>query len=366
MPVLRSAFKYFDIPLLAVTALLVLIGLAIIYSIAVTSDSMNLVYRQLAFVGIAFIGFFFFAFYNYQNLSKWHRLAYAFILASLVAVLFLGRDIRGSHRWIDLGFFNFQPAEFAKFVVIVGLARWLYLKRGQINSWKNILLSLLYVLIPGALILQEPDLGSTIIVLGIWFGMLLISPVKKQFILALIVGLLVVSGLTWQFGLRDYQRQRIEVFLDPALDPRGQGYNVQQATIAVGSGHLFGRGFGEGLQSTLRFLPERQTDFIFAATSEEVGFVGSLALLVLYALLLYRLFRALRQTKDDFSMHLIGGVLCMFFGQILVNVGMNMGIMPVTGIPLPLLSHGGSSMVVMLASLGLVQNVIVQSKTLRF
>jgi len=366
MPSFRNNFRHFDQPLLIATGLLVLIGLAVIYSVSVSSGSMTLFYRQLGFAAVALVAFFIFAFYNYQNLSKWHRLAYVLINLGLLLVLIFGRDIRGSHRWIDLGIFNFQPAEFAKFVIIIGLARWLYLKRGQINSWKNILLSFLYVLIPAILILREPDLGSTIIVLGIWFGMILISPMKKQFILALVLAIVLVSGLSWKFLLHDYQRHRIEVFLDPGLDPRGRGYNVQQATIAVGSGFLFGRGFGRGLQSTLRFLPERQTDFIFAAVSEEVGFVGSMVLLALYAFLLYRLFRALRQTRDDFAMYLVGGVLCMFFGQILINIGMNMGIMPVTGITLPFLSAGGSSMVVMLASIGLVQNVVVQSKSLRF
>src|SRR6185503_6015105 len=189
MPLFRNVLKYFDQPLLAATGLLLVIGLAVIYSIAVSSGSMTIFYRQMVFVAIALAGFFFFSFYNYQNLPKWHRLAYALILAGLIIVLIFGRDIRGSHRWIDLGFFNFQPAEFAKLVVIVGLSRWLYLKRGQINSWKNILLSFLYVLIPALLILQEPDLGSTVILLGIWFGMLLISSVKKQYIAALLLGL---------------------------------------------------------------------------------------------------------------------------------------------------------------------------------
>ncbi len=347
-------------------ALLVLAGMAVMYSIAATSGSMALFYRQSLFVLFGIILFVLFSSYNYHNLSKWHRLAYVAVNLCLVLVLILGRDIRGSNRWIDLGFFNFQPAEFAKLVIIIGLARWLYLKRGQINNWKNILLSFVYVLIPGVLILREPDLGSTIILFGVWFGVILVSPMKKKFLIGLILVALLFGGLSWKFFLHDYQRRRIEVFLDPALDPRGKGYNVRQAIIAVGSGHITGRGFGQGLQSTLRFLPERQTDFVFASTSEEIGFFGSSAIILLYGFLMLRLLMVVRMARDDFSMYVSAGVLCMIFGQTLVNIGMNIGLMPVTGIPLPFISHGGSSLMVMMISMGIVQNIVVQSKSLRF
>jgi rod shape determining protein RodA len=216
------------------------------------------------------------------------------------------------------------------------------------------------------LVLRQPDLGSTLILLGIWFGAMLISSVKKKFIVILIVAGIAVAAVSWQFLLHDYQRNRIEAFIDPALDPRGQGYNVRQAIIAVGSGHVTGRGFGQGLQSALRFLPERQTDFVFAAMSEEIGFVGSFTIVVLYGFLLLRLLKVVRMARDDFGMYVAAGVLCMIFGQVLINIGMNIGIMPVTGIPLPFITHGGSSLVVAMASLGIVQNIVIQSKTLRF
>jgi rod shape determining protein RodA len=361
-----SKLKHVDIPLLITMMLLIICGLAAMYSIAATSGSMTLLFRQIVFVIIGGVFFIFFASYNYHNISKWHRVAYVLVIAALIGVLILGRDIRGSSRWIDIGFFNLQPAEFAKLVVAVGLSRWLYLKRGQINSWKNIVLSLAYALIPAILILREPDLGSTLIVLGIWFGLILVSPMKKRFVIALFVVALLFSATSWQFLLHDYQRKRIEVFIDPALDPRGQGYNVRQAVIAVGSGHVIGRGFGQGLQSTLRFLPERQTDFVFATMSEEVGFVGSVTIVFLYGFLMLRLLKVVRMARDDFGMYLAAGVLCMMFGQVLINIGMNIGIMPVTGIPLPLITHGGSSLLVTMIALGIVQNIAIQSKTLRF
>ncbi len=254
----------------------------------------------------------------------------------------------------------------AKLVVILGLSRWLYLKRGQINSWKNIILTFLYAFLPAALIVLEPDLGSAIIVVGIWLGILLVSPIKKRFVLSLAIGLVVLSGVGWQFVLKDYQKTRIEVFVNPSLDPHGRGYNVRQAIIAVGSGRLLGRGLGQGLQSQLKFLPERQTDFVFASASEEIGFLGCFAIVVLYTFLFFRILRIARQAKDDLAMYIVSGVLFMLFGQTVINIGMNIGLLPVTGIPLPFLSYGGNSVIVVLVSLGIVQNIRRQSKILRF
>ena len=174
------------------------------------------------------------------------------------------------------------------------------------------------------------------------------------------------AGLSWKFVLQDYQKRRVEVFLNPELDPRGRGYNVRQAVIAVGSGQVFGKGLGHGLQGQLNFLPERQTDFIFASASEEIGFVGNLGLIILYFLLLSRLIYIMRRAKDDLAYYIVGGVLFMMIGQIFINIGMNIGLMPVTGIPLPFLSYGGSSLLVVFISLGIVQNIARQSKALRF
>lgn len=327
---------------------------------------MEIFWRQLLFAGIGLAVYFFFSFYDYQSLSKVSKYGYIAILLLLIFVLVFGREIKGSTRWIDLGFFQLQPAEFAKIVVIVGLSRWLYLKRGQINTWKSIAITLLYTGIPAILIMREPDLGSSIILIGVWAGLILISPMHKKYLAALIILALIVSGISWKFVLHDYQKRRIEVFINPELDPRGQGYNVRQATIAVGSGQIFGRGLGQGLQGQLNFLPERQTDFIFASASEEIGFVGVSALLILYFLLLNRLLYIMRNTKDDLAYYIVGGVLFMLFGQILINIGMNIGLMPVTGIPLPFLSYGGSSLLTVLIALGIVQNIARQSKTLRF
>jgi rod shape determining protein RodA len=200
----------------------------------------------------------------------------------------------------------------------------------------------------------------------IWFGLLLVSQIQKRYLVGVVLVAVVLSLFGWKFVLHDYQKQRVEVFLNPSLDLRSTGYNVRQATIAVGSGGLFGRGLGHGLQSELKFLPERQTDFIFASASEEIGFVGCISLLVLYYLFAWRLILIMRQAKDDLGYYIVAGVLFMFFTQVTVNIGINIGLLPVTGIPLPFLSYGGSSLLVLMAALGIVQSVSRQSRILRF
>jgi len=363
---LWAKFRHFDLPLLIVSGLLLLVGLVVIYSTSISGGSLEIFYRQAVFAVIGLACFLVLCFYDYHKLTKQNRVAYLILVVLLIGLLIFAREVRGTTRWFNLGFFNFQPAEFAKLVVILGLSRWLYLKRGQINSWKNIALTLLYVAIPAVLIVLEPDLGSAVIVIGLWLGLLLISSMSKRYVAVFIALALVIGGVSWQFLLQDYQKTRIEVFLNPELDPRGRGYNVRQAIIAVGSGSWTGRGLGRGLQSQLKFLPERQTDFIFASAAEEIGFVGCLALLVLYYVLLWRLLKIMRYAKDDLGYYVVGGVCFLFVGQILINIGMNMGLLPVTGIPLPFLSYGGSSLVVVFMALGLAQNVARQSRILRF
>ncbi len=363
---LFAKIKYFDKPLLLVSGLLLIVGLAILYSVSVSGDNLILFYRQSLFALAGVVAFWLTAFYNYHNLGKLNRFLYPAIILALILVLIFSPQIRGSARWINFGPVQFQPGEFAKLIIVVGLSRWLYLKRGQINSWKSIFLTLIYTVIPASLVLFEPDLGTTMILAGIWLGILLISSINKKFIFGLALLIAVVGTGAWNFVLKDYQKGRVETFLNPNSDPRGRGYNVKQAVIAVGSGQLLGKGFGRGLQSSLKFLPERYTDFIFASAGEEIGFVGSAALLILYVLLFMRLVKIMSSAKDDFGFYLVGGVLFMIFGQVIINLGVNMGLLPVTGIPLPFLTYGGNTILVTLIALGIVQNVAMQSKTLRF
>lgn len=366
MLALLHKFKYFDLPLLLAVALLSISGLAILYSTSLATADTGIFWRQAAFFLVGFLGFLFLSFFDYHTLAKTNRIIYLICLALLVYLLFFGADIRGGRRWLSLGFVNIQLAEFVKISVILGLARMLHLRRGQINKWTNIAWSFLYVFIPALLIMKEPDLGSALVILTIWAGVLMISPINKKYLAALLIIAIAASGLSWKFLLKDFQKDRIKVFLNPAMDPKGRGYNVRQAMIAVGSGEVFGRGLGKGLQSQHKFLPERQTDFIFASSSEEVGFLGSTALICLYFFLLIRLLKVIKAAKDDVGMYITGGAFFLLLFHILINVGMNIGLLPVTGIPLPFASAGGSSLVATLWLLGMVQNVSIQSKILRF
>ncbi len=360
-------FRYFDVPLHIVAFLIAIAGLALLYSTSIVGDAgTSIFWRQALFFAVGAIAYFFFAFFDYHTLAKANRILYVALVGILFYLLIFGSLIRGGRRWVSVGLFSLQPAEFAKLIVLLGLARLLYLQRGKINSWKSIAWSFLYALIPAALIVVEPDLGSTLVIVSIWAGILLISPIQKKYLAVLFIAFVLVSGITWKFFLKDFQRARIEVFLNPALDPKGRGYNVRQATIAVGSGQIFGSGLGKGMQSENKFLPEMQTDFIFAASSEEIGFLGCSVLLALYFFLFMRLILISRKAKDDLGMYIAGGVFFLLFVHVIINVGMNIGMLPVTGIPLPFFSAGGSSLIVTLSALGIVQNVAIQSKALRF
>ncbi len=363
---LFTRFKYFDVPLLIVSGLLLLIGLALQYAVSISGDTMQIFWRQLIFSFGAIILFLVFAFYNYHRLAKLNRYAYVVLILTLIYLLVFVDPIRGASGWIELGFFNLQPAELAKVIVTLSLARWLYLRRGQINTWKNFGITFLYAAIPAVLIFFEPDLGSAVIVMAIWFGLMLISPLRKTYIAVFLILAILFAGFSWQFLLRDYQKNRVEVFLNPDKDPRGKGYNVRQAIIAVGSGELFGRGLGRGLRSQLKFLPERQTDFIFASAAEEIGFVGVSVIVGLYYFMCRRLLRIMKYARDDLAMYIVGGIFFMFAFQITANIAINLGLLPVTGIPLVFLSYGGSSLMVTSIALGIVQNIARQSKTLRF
>ncbi len=361
-----NRFKYIDIPLLVAVVLLSLSGSAILYATTLSEDSKAIFYRQLIFFILGFGGFFFFSLFDYHRLAKINRIVYVACVLLLFYVLVFGTLVHGGRRWLSIAFLGFQPAELVKLSVILGLSRLLYLKRGQINSWSTLLWSFAYAFVPAALILVQPDLGSAIIILSLWMGIILLSPIKKRFLAVLFILFLVFVGAGWKFVLKPYQKDRVMVFINPGLDPQGRGYNVEQATIAVGSGEFFGRGLGKGVQSQRKFLPERQTDFIYAAASEEIGFLGSFTLLGLYFFLIFRLLKILREARDDLGMYICGGALFFFFFQVLINVGMNVGLLPVTGIPLPFVSAGGSSLVVSLLILGIAENVSLQSKALRF
>lgn len=334
-----------NLPISLISFLLISIGILVIYS-----SSKELAIQQLIFTAIGMIFFFLVTQIELQSIKNLIKPLYIFILIMLIAVLILGFETRGALRWIPLGIFNIQPSEFAKPILILLLAKF-WSERAP--DWLNILKSLVWVAPYFILVFKQPDLGSALTLIAIWLGMLLVTriSVKKILVLALII--IFVIPTSWSF-LHDYQRQRILSFLAPESDPLGKGYNLIQSTIAVGSGELFGRGLGRGTQSRLQFLPEFRTDFIFASIAEELGFVGSLLLLSLYLFLLVYFLRVAQRVNNSFGLLVIMGVVSMFLFQVFVNIGMNVGLLPITGITLPLISYGGSSLIATLLSLGMV------------
>lgn len=302
------------------------------------------------------LGFLFYTFvrvFHYKYLTGMIKPFYIVILALLVITLFLGIETRGVVRWIPIGPFNFQPSEFAKPVLILALAKFW---SKNLPSWVNIMKSLGFLIPFCLLIFRQPDLGTALTVVFIWLGLLITINTSLTKILALVLVCLMLAPVMWS-GLQDYQKQRIFGFLSPAQDPQGIGFHVIQSTIAVGSGQLLGRGLGRGTQSRLQFLPEFRTDFIFAFIAEELGFLGSLMVIILYSIVFFLCLKILSNTGDLFGELVIIGVLAMLFFQIVINIGMNLGVLPITGITLPLLSYGGSSVVSTMISLGLVASV---------
>ncbi len=334
---------------LTIPALLLLsLGSLVIYS-----SSPTLAFQQMAFGVVGFLLYLFIASINFEYFGHYIKYLYFFTLFLLIVVFIIGIESRGSVRWIPLPGFSFQPSELAKPVTILFLARFWSENR---SSWLNIAKSLAWIAPFFILIFKQPDLGTALTILVIWIFTLIgsqISFIKLSVMTFLGMGILPIG---WGL-LKEYQRHRILTFLSPSSDPLGNGYNVIQSTIAAGSGQIIGRGLGHGTQSRLQFLPEFRTDFIFSSMAEEFGLIGCAIVISFYAILIFRILRLVSLASSHLGGLICLGVLGMIFFQVVVNMGMNIGIMPVTGITLPLLSYGGSSVIATLASLGLVASI---------
>lgn len=328
--------------------LLLTLGIAVIYS---SSPSLAIQQGIFALVGMGL--YFILKSFDYRSLTSFIKLAYFITILLLVVTLILGYESRGSVRWIPLGFFNLQPSEIAKVVLMLALADFW---RKNLPGWKNILKSFLILLPMAALIFRQPDLGTALTVSFIWLSMLIASHISFKKISLMAIVLTLVTPVIWLL-LRDYQKQRIYSFISPTSDPQGIGFHVIQSMIAVGSGGIFGRGLGRGTQSRLQFLPEFRTDFIFAFIAEELGLVGSMLVIGLYSYIFYCLYKVMTQSSERFGELIIIGVVGMLFFQIVVNIGMNIGVLPITGITLPLLSYGGSSLITTLICFGIIASI---------
>ena len=303
--------------------------------------------------------------FDYKVLGKMANTLYGINMLMLLAVMFIGQSALGAQRWIQLGPISLQPSEFSKLIMIIALADMLDRKKGQLNSFQDIIPIFLYVGIPFLLVLKQPDLGTSLVFMAILFGMIFIAGIRTKLLMIIFGAGITFMPFFWHF-LKDYQKQRLTVFIDPYVDPLGSGYHIIQSKIAIGSGMLFGKGLFGGTQSQLYFLPENHTDFIFAVIGEELGFVGAALILLLYFIVLYRGIKIAGSARDNFGMLLATGITSMLAFHVLVNVGMTAGIMPVTGIPLPLMSYGVSALTTNMISIGILLNIYMRRQKIMF
>ncbi|MDA3815162.1 MAG: rod shape-determining protein RodA [Patescibacteria group bacterium] len=354
-----SKYSNFDWVSISATLFLLASGLVAIYSLSIgqEGEGLNNFEKQVIFLFIGLVLFIFFSFLDYRIWKTYAGILYLFGNILLVAVLLWGNTIRGTSGWFTFGSFNFQPVEIMKIFMIIFLAKFFAKKTSMGIGWKEFLASFVYLIIPVFFVMLQPDLGSATVMVIIWLGMLFLSGVDKKVFSTIIISGIIVSLIGWGFFLKDYQKDRIEILLNPQADPLGSGYNIIQSMVAVGSGGLMGKGLGHGSQSQLNFLPERHTDFIYAAIAEESGFIGVFLLLAILGLLFYRFKKTADQSRDDFGQLLVGGILIMFFFHTLVNIGMNLGIMPVAGLSLPFISYGGSFLIISMLAFGIIQSV---------
>ncbi len=282
---------------------------------------------------------------------------YGVVISLLVLLLLVAHPVMGAKSWFIIGGLSFQPADIAKVSLIMLLAKYLSRRHIEIADWRHIVISGIYAGAFVLLVLVEPDLGTAVILGSIWLGLMLVSGISKKHLAIIGIGLVVVATGLWFGGLKPYQRNRIIAFVNPAADRQGSGYNAYQAMIAVGSGEVFGKGIGYGTQSKLRFLPEYQTDFIFAAYAEEWGFVGIILAISLYALLLSRLFTIARKASTNFDAFFTLGVAILFAAHLAIHAGINLGLLPVTGTTIPFMSYGGSHLMMEFVVLGMVTSL---------
>jgi rod shape determining protein RodA len=363
----RIAWRKFD-PWLVLLALgLVVFGLVVLRSATLLSGTA--VNRQLLIQGVyAAVGLLLMlglTFVDYRVIGTLAPLIYAGTVAILGLVLVVGTNLYGAQRWIAVGPFSFQPSELAKVALLICLARFWASREGQTQRLRTLMLSLLIVAVPVVLVFRQPDLGTSLVLLAIWFGIAFAAGASLRWLGGLLLVPLLGFPLMWRV-MHDYMRRRLTTFLAPEKDPLGEGYNLIQARISVGSGGWWGRGLGNGSQTQLNFLRVQHSDFIFAVLGEELGFMGAVVLLCLYGLLFWRCLRVATLSRDTFGRLLAVGATSMLLFQTFVNVGMNIGLLPVTGIPLPFISAGGSSLISIFISLGILQSVLVHSQSRRY
>lgn len=367
MKIRFSYLRQFDLILLACVALLVSISLATIYSLDLAKENPDFLNfkKQLIFVVLGVMLLLVFSFLDYRLLRNYSLPIYFLAFISLSLVLFIGAQIHGTKGWFYIFGFGIQPVELAKISLIIYLSGFFARHSRQSKRFSFIVITGFITLILVALVLLQPDLGSATILVLLWLGILLVSGIRRKHLILIISLFLIVFIFAWFFILKDYQKARINTFLNPSLDPRGTGYNVAQSIVAVGSGKIIGRGLESGSQSQLKFLPAAETDFIFAVIAEKLGLAGAGLVLAIWVVIFFRAYKLLRRVHDEFALFLIIGAMIYFFAQIFLNIGMNIGIAPVMGLPLPFLSAGGSSLLASLIIIGILESINIRNPQFR-
>lgn len=315
--------------------------------------------RQITWIILGFAAFFLIRTFDWKFLKRsgiFFAVLYLSAIFLLLLLLILENKTKGAKSWFDFGYFSFEPSDLVKISMILILAKYFSLRHVEIAHIKHIIISGIYAALPAGLILLQPDFGSAAVIFLIWFGMILVSGVSKRHLFLVILLATLFLALSWFFILAPYQKLRIKTFINPLVDPRGAGYNILQSEIALGSGGIFGKGIGFGSQSRLNFLPEPETDFIFAAFAEEWGFFGIILIFAFFGIFLWRILRtAFIETgeKNNFERLFATGLVFLFFSQFAVNAGMNIGILPVTGLTFPFMSYGGSHIISSFLALGI-------------
>jgi rod shape determining protein RodA len=351
----RSVWQLIHIDRALLFGLLVLLGLGMIVLYSAASEDMSVIVRQLTRILIAFVVLFTFAQIPPKKYHHWAPALYGIGLILLVAVLIIGDVGKGAQRWLDFGILRFQPSELMKLALPMMLARFFHARHLPPN-FKEIFIALLMIGVPALLTAKQPDLGTALIIGLSGVCVLFLAGMSWRLIIAGLLTVTAIAPVAWHY-MHDYQRQRVLTFLNPERDPLGTGYHIIQSKIAIGSGGVFGRGWLQGTQSHLQFLPEHATDFIFGVVGEEFGLVGSLMLLAAYLFILGRCIYISVQAQDTFTRLLSGSITMIFFISAFVNIGMVTGILPVVGLPLPLVSYGGTSMVTLIASFGILMSI---------
>jgi rod shape determining protein RodA len=355
----RNFFKRINIYIIFSVLSLNTIGLINLYSATsnIAKHLEGIFGSQIIWILIGWSAFALLTIFDYRIFVKFALVFYILNLVALVAVMAVGKSSLGAQRWVDLGFFRYQPSETMKLAIILIMARILSkfnAERGL--GFKDLIIPAIALAIPFILTAKQPDLGTALLLCAIAASMVLTMKVKKRVLFSGIILALVAGPVAWEFALKPYQKNRILTFLSPNRDPRGAGYNSIQAKIAVGSGQLFGKGFKNGSQSQLEFLPEKQTDFIFCVLSEEHGFLGCLATLGIYTILLLSIIQCSFMAKDVYGSLLCIGVFSLILWHVFINIGMVTGLLPIVGVPLPLISYGGSSSLSIMVGLGWVSS----------